>query len=208
VCQIEILSVSAGAQHTCGVFKGGYARCWGANESNQLGLGHTQFEGDLKPYQLIVFDSGGNPVPAGPIDFGGIAVAPFRPGRDFTCALLADQSIRCWGKNTSGQLGLGNTNSYSTATPKRSRFNQPWWQRQIRCRGQRFGLCSTDHGGCPLLGCQRLRSARYGHDGRPLFTNTSADCSQHDRLSELDFSRWNGQRDQPRGKHCLRSLER
>jgi cysteine-rich repeat protein len=113
----KILSVSAGAAHTCGVFKGGYARCWGANESNQLGLGHTQFEGDLKPYQLIVFDSGGNPVPAGPIDFGGIAVDSISAGSDFSCALLADQSIRCWGKNTSGQLGLGNTNSYSTATP-------------------------------------------------------------------------------------------
>jgi cysteine-rich repeat protein len=113
----KILSVSAGSTHTCGVFKGGYARCWGINDNNQLGLGHVQYEGGNKPYQLTVFDSSGNPLPAGPINFGGIAVTSISAGTDFSCALLADQSIRCWGKNTNGQLGLGNTTAYPSATP-------------------------------------------------------------------------------------------
>ena len=30
-------------------------------------------------------------------------------GDDFTCALLADETIRCWGKNSEGQLGNGTT---------------------------------------------------------------------------------------------------
>jgi alpha-tubulin suppressor-like RCC1 family protein len=112
----QIVAVSAGTSHTCARFNGGYARCWGANDVNQLGLGHTQFEGTNKPYQLTVFDSGGNPLPAGPIDFGGLGVTSIVAGSDFSCAILTDQTVRCWGKNDQGQLGLGNTNIV-TGTP-------------------------------------------------------------------------------------------
>ena len=35
-------------------------------------------------------------------------------GRDFACALIDDGTIRCWGKNNYGQLGIGSTSpSYS-----------------------------------------------------------------------------------------------
>jgi alpha-tubulin suppressor-like RCC1 family protein len=30
-------------------------------------------------------------------------------GDNQTCAILDNASIKCWGENTSGQLGLGNT---------------------------------------------------------------------------------------------------
>ena len=113
----KILSVSAGAQHTCALFKGGYARCWGNNDSNQLGLGHAQPEGNYKPYQLTIFDSGGNPQPAGPIDFGALAVNSIAAGNDFTCAVASDHNVYCWGLNTSGQLGNGTTTT-PVATPK------------------------------------------------------------------------------------------
>lgn len=112
----KILSVSAGAVHTCGLFSGGYVRCWGANNVNQLGLGHTQFQGDRKPHQLVVYDASGNPVPAGPVNLGGLAATAVSAGYDFSCALLSDASVRCWGANDSNQLGLGNVNP-QTATP-------------------------------------------------------------------------------------------
>ena len=38
----------------------------------------------------------------------GIAIAA---GGDHTCALLASGTIRCWGRATSGELGLGSTSN-------------------------------------------------------------------------------------------------
>ena len=30
-------------------------------------------------------------------------------GKDYTCALLADDTLRCWGEGDNGRLGTGNT---------------------------------------------------------------------------------------------------
>jgi alpha-tubulin suppressor-like RCC1 family protein len=111
-----LLSLALGDSHTCGLFNGGYVRCWGRNDEGQLGLGHAQFEGDNLPYELTVFDASGTPQPAGPINLGGPATA-ISAGGEFTCAILSDQSVRCWGVNDVGQLGLGNTNTVATLTP-------------------------------------------------------------------------------------------
>ena len=112
----RVLSIAPGFGHTCALFAGGYVRCWGANTAGQLGLGHAEFEGNLKPFQLTVFDTNSNPIPAGPVDLGGSATA-IAAGTDFTCAILTDRSVRCWGANDQGQLGFGNTTPELTATP-------------------------------------------------------------------------------------------
>src|SRR5262245_21954262 len=36
---------------------------------------------------------------------GGVAVTEIAFGRTHTCAAVADKTLRCWGLNTSGQLG-------------------------------------------------------------------------------------------------------
>lgn len=109
----KVVSLSLGGRHACALYGGGYTRCWGNNERGQLGLGHREFQGDLKPYQLT---NGDRSKLAGPIDLGGPAV-DVKAGFDFTCALLADQSVRCWGNNDDGQLGLGNSSNQDETTP-------------------------------------------------------------------------------------------
>ena len=112
----RVLSIAPGFGHTCALFAGGYVRCWGNNTLGQLGLGHAEFEGNLKPFQLTMFNAAGNPIPAGPVDLGGSAIA-VAAGADFTCAILGDNSVRCWGVNDQGQLGRGNVTPQLTATP-------------------------------------------------------------------------------------------
>jgi cysteine-rich repeat protein len=94
----QVIALTAGASHTCALLREGLVRCWGDNSNGQLGLGTAA---DL---------SGQPPYKNGLVPLGAAAVA-LTAGDSHTCALMADQSVRCWGANGDGQLGLGNTNT-------------------------------------------------------------------------------------------------
>jgi cysteine-rich repeat protein len=110
----KVISLSLGDEHTCALYSGGYVRCWGDNTVGELGLGHTNFEGNNKPYQLANASGGG----AGPIAFvGSGGVTALAAGNDFSCAVLSDGSVQCWGTNESGQLGQGSLTPVFSALP-------------------------------------------------------------------------------------------
>ncbi len=89
---LDATQVSAGTQFTCARLSDGSVRCWGANGEGQLGTG--------------VISTGSNvPVPTVPLP----PVTSVHAGGGHACALLADNTISCWGSNNYGQLGLGNT---------------------------------------------------------------------------------------------------
>lgn len=79
--------------HTCALLADGAVRCWGRNQFGEAGYGHTQ----------IVSDP---PATLGDVDVGGTVIA-LTAGDNHTCALIEDGSVRCWGLNHRGQLGLG-----------------------------------------------------------------------------------------------------
>jgi alpha-tubulin suppressor-like RCC1 family protein len=79
----------------CALLAGGAVRCWGANESGQLGLGNTTTIGDDES-------------PTTNVNLGGATATAISAGGNHTCALLSTGAIRCWGHNGVGQLGLGN----------------------------------------------------------------------------------------------------
>lgn len=91
-------------EHTCAVLDGGTVRCFGRNTNGQLGTGDTQPVGD---------NEHPGDVPA--IDFG-TPVVEVGVGFDHTCALTQDGSVRCWGDNEFGQLGVGNQDDQLDAT--------------------------------------------------------------------------------------------
>jgi len=94
-------AVAAGDAHTCALLDDGRVKCWGANGSGQLGLGDSNARGD-GPGEM------GDALPFVNLGTGRTAVA-IAAGGSHTCALLDDGQVKCWGANSSGQLGISAT---------------------------------------------------------------------------------------------------
>lgn len=92
-----VVDLAAGFNHSCALLDTGDVRCWGINNTGQLGYGNTSSIGDNE-----------HPADVGTVALGGTAIQ-IAAGGSHTCALLSDARLRCWGQNNNGQLGYGNT---------------------------------------------------------------------------------------------------
>jgi alpha-tubulin suppressor-like RCC1 family protein len=98
---LVVASVAAGGQHTCAILAGGSVKCWGSNDSGQLGYGDTRTRGD-DAFEM------GNFLPT--VELGqGRTATKITAGFTHTCALLDNGAVKCWGGNFAGQLGIGST---------------------------------------------------------------------------------------------------
>jgi E3 ubiquitin-protein ligase HERC3 len=95
------MQLAAGFAHTCARLDDGSAKCWGINSNGQLGLGDTQRRGD-GPGEM------GATLPAVSLGPGRTALQ-LRGAKAHTCARLDDGTVKCWGNNALGELGLGDT---------------------------------------------------------------------------------------------------
>ena len=94
-------SVSAGYGHTCVRLDDATVKCFGLNGGGQLGQGSTTAKGD-GPNEL------GDALP--PVALGtGRTVVAVTTGEMHSCARLDDGTVKCFGDNVAGQLGLGDT---------------------------------------------------------------------------------------------------
>ena len=105
--QSSALALATGANHTCALLSDGSVKCWGMNNLGQLGLGDAASRGDAT-------NEMGGKLPAVKLGAGKTAKA-ITAGEGHTCALLSDGSVKCWGYNFYGQLGLGDTTNRGTA---------------------------------------------------------------------------------------------
>ena len=96
---VTLWAMASGDSHTCARLVSGAVKCWGYNYDGQLGLGDLGDRGDSKGEM-------GAALPA--VDLGaGASVVQLVAGTDHTCALLEGGTVKCWGGNFYGQLGLG-----------------------------------------------------------------------------------------------------
>lgn len=85
-------AVTAGISHSCALLNDRTVACWGSNGNGQLGLDAS-----------VLYSST-------PVIVPNLAeVSAIASGRLHTCAILRDSTVRCWGLNSSGQLGTGTT---------------------------------------------------------------------------------------------------
>ncbi|CAE7499100.1 Herc4 [Symbiodinium necroappetens] len=103
------VEVAAGKYHTCARLDDGTVKCWGHNNYGQLGLGTTEDRGDGSSEM-------GDYLPAVALGTGRSAVELAPSLESHTCARLDDGSVKCWGNNGSGQLGLGTTEKMGDAS--------------------------------------------------------------------------------------------
>lgn len=102
-----VVEVALGERHTCARFADGRIKCWGSNDQGQLGDGIAGKRGD-GPGEM------GATLPF--VDLGpGRTAKQITGGAAHTCALLDDAQIKCWGRNATGQLGLGDTTNRGSA---------------------------------------------------------------------------------------------
>ena len=97
-----VKDVQFGNYHTCAILDDDSLKCWGNNGSGQLGDGTTTNRSSSSPAAVNLGD-------------GRIAKSILL-GENHTCAILDDNSLKCWGLNSQGQLGGGTTTSRSSPT--------------------------------------------------------------------------------------------
>jgi alpha-tubulin suppressor-like RCC1 family protein len=107
----RVVQLAAGLNHACALHEDGTVRCWGANESGQLGQGDAVGRGGTYAVGAVP-DTRVSALPA--VSLGGKALGVFARGNT-SCALREDGSLACWGNNASGQLLVGNTANVGTS---------------------------------------------------------------------------------------------
>jgi alpha-tubulin suppressor-like RCC1 family protein len=98
--------ITAGIDHTCGIYSDGAILCWGRGEEGQLGDGN-----EVDSYR---------PVPVQEDGPWSSACG----GYDHSCAIKRSGELYCWGSNFIGQLGDGTTEN--RLVPERVGTNEDW----------------------------------------------------------------------------------
>lgn len=102
------LSVSTNNGTSCAVHTGGLVKCWGANTIGSPGAGR------LGTGESVAFGA----QPRRVSNLADKQITQVAVGYSHTCAIAGNEGAAyCWGDNSSGQLGNGDTTRKSTNTP-------------------------------------------------------------------------------------------
>jgi alpha-tubulin suppressor-like RCC1 family protein len=94
-----VKAIAVGFGHTCALTSKGGVKCWGSNTRGELG-GNSGRRSDT-PVDVVGLASGVEAITA-----GGTVDSPDLTN-DFNCALTSGGGAKCWGDNSSGELGDG-----------------------------------------------------------------------------------------------------
>jgi alpha-tubulin suppressor-like RCC1 family protein len=126
---VDAISIAAGLSHTCWLTEGGAVDCIGDNAASQLGADQDAVPSSSDPVEAVA---------------SGAAAVALGAGAFHTCAVMDDDSLRCWGGNADGEVGDGSfDNAREPATVR------PAGSTGRAATSDRFS-CSIDAGGAVL----------------------------------------------------------
>jgi alpha-tubulin suppressor-like RCC1 family protein len=99
---LKATAVTAGGFHTCALLEDGEVSCWGQNDAGQS-LVVTYERSPYAPAVYLTPSPMGSRIGLGP----GRSALALTAGTSHSCALLDDFTVRCWGWNGDGELGIG-----------------------------------------------------------------------------------------------------
>lgn len=92
--------ISLGYSHSCAVLDNDQVKCWGGNYTGQLGYNDTNNRGNIV----------GSMASLGYLNLGFEKSAKFLvSGGSHSCTILDNDQVKCWGSNSSGELGYDDT---------------------------------------------------------------------------------------------------
>lgn len=89
--------------------------CWGSDASGQLGTGDATHESCSTTIDPS-YNCSSVAVALPTADLDGALVAQLAVGQSHACAVMTDGTMRCWGENRAGQLGVGDTMQRNSPT--------------------------------------------------------------------------------------------
>jgi alpha-tubulin suppressor-like RCC1 family protein len=156
-------TLTAGGEHSCAIGADSQLYCWGEDVTGDVGGQAGQ--------DFTIFGSG---VP-GPLVVTGAtalpdAVVDVQAGDDFSCLLLHDNSVWCWGGNQLGELASSLASSDSPVT--------------INGLGDSGHLQVDDETGC-VLGSTSHEVSCWGNGTTGIFGPAGDDSSNKDAATQL-----------------------
>ena len=116
----NVIQIALGGGHTCALLADSTVKCWGGNPTGELGYVTTSRCADPGNPTTTVDCSRTPTVVPGLTGVTQLSVAGAEQSVEtagYSCALLGNGSVQCWGANTSGQLGDGTTTNRPSPTP-------------------------------------------------------------------------------------------
>jgi alpha-tubulin suppressor-like RCC1 family protein len=143
-----VRQIAIGSGHACALYETGDLRCWGGNSKGELGYGNTDPLGG----------SGQTPDLLPNVPVGG-KVNQVTAGDRFTCALIDNGDVRCWGYAFVGQLGYGDQNDIGDT-------EIPSSQDPVPLGAKALGITSGYAHSCAVLEGGLVRCWGLGNSGR------------------------------------------
>ena len=99
-------AIAVSRSHSCALLDNSSVKCWGSNDYGQLGINNTTRMGNVSAGHYSNQEMALLPT----VNLGtGRTATAISAGYYHNCALIDNASVKCWGRNSYGQLGIDNS---------------------------------------------------------------------------------------------------